>query len=276
MMHTAIQSVGQSTFAAQVLEASRTLPVVVDFWAAWCGPCRTLGPILEQVAASLEGRVRVLKVDTEAEPGLAAQFQIRSIPAVMLFKDGRVVSQFVGVQPEPAIRQWLEPFLPPPASPLRDEARAARDAGDLPRARNLLDRLLAEEPADHDSREELVDVLLKAGDTAAAREAFHALPDPRQLGERGRVLRARLEFNDELAAVAGGSSDLDQLYASGLRAAMNGAAARAAEDFLTLTARSRAYRDDAGRRSLLRLFELLDPTDPLVPDCRRRLAGLLH
>lgn len=275
-MSNALQSVSESTFKDQVLEASRQQPVLVDFWAAWCGPCRTLGPILERVAATLAGRLTVLKVDTEAEPGLAAQFQIRSIPAVILFRDGQVVSQFVGVQPEQAIVSWLTPFLPRPASGLGVQAMAARQSGDMARARELLAQILGDNPADQDSRQDLVDVLLEQGEPAAARETFRTLPDERQQSERGRGQQARLDFSDELAAVAEGKSDLDQLYASGLRAAVGGAPARAAEDFLTLISRSRAYRDDAGRKGLLRLFELLGAGDPLVPDYRRRLSQLLH
>jgi putative thioredoxin len=169
----------------------------------------------------------------------------------MLFRDGKLASQFVGVQPEHVIREWVTPFLPAeepqaPASPVPESPEA-----------------LAEEA-------------LAAGDPTTARRYLDELPADRQETDRVRGLRARLFFADELLAVSAGTADLDALYREGLGAAGAGSNGRAAEAFLTLATRSRAYRDDAGRLALLRLFELLGGADPVVQDYRRRLAHLLH
>ncbi|MCL4721800.1 MAG: thioredoxin [Gammaproteobacteria bacterium] len=271
-----IHPTGLASFEQDVLEASRTLPVIVDFWAAWCGPCKTLGPILENVARSLAGRARILKVDTDAEQALAGQFQIRSIPTVLLFRDGRLAAQFVGVRPEAAIRDWIAPFLPLETTALRTEATAARARGDLDTARTLLAKALAAHPDDHDSREDLAELELAAGNATAARSHLGELPESRRMDDRARGLDARLYFLDELDTAGKASSDLDTLYAEGLRAAARGAYRPAAEAFIALTERSRAYRDDAGREALLRLFQVLGSDDELVPEFRRRLARLLH
>jgi putative thioredoxin len=250
-MSDTVQATSLATFEQDVLEASRQLPVIVDFWATWCGPCKTLGPILDQVARSLAGRAKVVKVDTDAEQQLARQFQIRSIPTVMLFGNGKLTSQFVGVQPEHAIREWVTPFLP------ADDAQATAS------------------PA-QESPEGLAEQALAAGDSTAARKLLDELPADRQETDRVRSLRVRLFFADELLAVSEGTADLDALYREGLKAAGAGQHGRAAEAFLTLTTRSRSYREDAGRLALLRLFEWLGVADPLVQDYRRRLAHLLH
>lgn len=265
-----------AAFEADVLAPSHRVPVVVDFWAAWCGPCRTLAPILESVARELGERARICKVDTDAEEALAAHFQIRSIPTVLLFRDGRLASRFVGVQPAHAIQEWVRPFLAPTTDPLREQAVAARARGDDAGARSLLAQALAAEADDHASREELADLELAAGNVAAAREALAHLERAGHDSARLRALAARLWFADELTGFTPATSDLDQLYAGGLGAATRGEVERAAADFLTLTERSRAYRDDAGRRALLKLFELVGPDSAVTGDYRRRLARTLH
>ncbi len=250
-MSNAVQATGLATFQQDVLEASHQMPVIVDFWATWCGPCKTLSPILESVAESLAGRAKVLKVDTDAEQQLATQFQIRSIPTVLLFRDGKLASQFVGVQPAHAIGEWVAPFLP--AEDAQPTAAPAQE-----------------------TTEDQAELALMAGDPATSRRLLDELPADRQETERVRGLRVQLYFAEELREISAGTADLDALYREGLQAAGTGAHGRAAEAFLTLTTRSRAYREDAGRLALLRLFEWLGSTDPVVQDYRRRLAHLLH
>jgi putative thioredoxin len=270
-----VRAVDRADFQAEVLDTSRRLPVLVDFWAAWCGPCKALAPVLERVAEAFAGRLKVVKVDTEAEPDLAAQFQIRSIPAVMLFKDGRLASQFVGAQPESAVRKWLEPQLPPAADGPLARAREAWRRGDAAAARELLQSALATDATDHDCRLLLAEVELGSGDADAARRHLDALPPDRQFEPGVAALKARLFLGEELATVDAGASDLDALYARGLRSAAAGHLADAAEALLALVERSRAYRDDGARKALLKVFEL-NPDEPGIGDYRRRLARLLH
>jgi putative thioredoxin len=281
--------VGAADFHAAVLDRSRERPVVVDFWAPWCAPCRVLGPVLEREVAALEGRVLLAKIDTDAHPTLAAEHHIQGIPAVKAFRDGRVVSEFVGAQPASFVRQWLQALAPPPELAALDEAEHASRAGDRARAEPALRRLLDAAAGSPD-----VDRLIGARALAAlarllldAREVDAAEPLVSRLEARGdapdaaEALRRRLRFFADAAAAGGGEAaraatvrdpaDREARYALASALAAAGETQPALEQFLELAASARKPRGDDARRAMLALFDQLGPDDDLTREFRRRL-----
>jgi putative thioredoxin len=249
-------------FMADVVEASNTKPVLVDFWAPWCGPCRTLMPLLDRIADDYQGRFILAKVNTEEQPQLAAHFQIRSIPTVLLIHQGEVVDQFVGLQPEPAIKALLDRYV----SPVGEVVEPMAVASDRPE--NVALRLLDQRDAEG---------------AAAAIEALAATQaDHPQLA----ALRARLAFvqianaqPDVMAmraVLAANPSDAAARNALAAHHALAGDYGTALAEWLELMRRDRKFGDDAGRRALLQAFEVLGEQDPLVAQYRRRMASLLH
>jgi putative thioredoxin len=247
------------SFATAVVEASRERPVLVDFWAPWCGPCRTLMPLLERIADDYGGRFALAKVNTDEEQQIAAQFGIRSIPTVMLFDQGEAVEQFVGVQPEPAIRALLDRYLAPRA---RDDSNGpAGPAGSIEEA-------------------------LAARDVARATAAMAALEaeDPQRPGLK--ALRARISFLEAAtarpdgvalrSALASDPSDGAARHALAAHHALAGDYATALSEWLELMRRNRRYGDDLARRSLLAVFDVLGEGHELTTSYRRRMASLLH
>jgi putative thioredoxin len=247
----------EQNFAQAVIEASAQQPVLVDFWAPWCGPCRTLMPMLDRIADDYGGRFTLAKVNTDEAQGIAGHFGIRSIPTVMLFHRGQVVEQFVGVQPEAAIRAMLDKHLggatePDETRALLDQAATQLERRDAARAAEAIRQVEAATP-DHPALG-----LLRA--QLAFVEAANALPDV-------QALRARLDRDP---------ADHAARHALAAHHALAGDYATALAEWLELMRRDRRFGDDVARRSLLMAFAALGEGDELVLATRRRMASLLH
>jgi putative thioredoxin len=249
----------EQNFMQAVVEASATEPVLVDFWAPWCGPCRTLMPMLERIADDYGGRFTLAKVNTDEEQGIAGHFGIRSIPTVMLFHNGQAVEQFVGVQPEATIRAMLDKYLSPAGTPAEPAAKSDLDLAasqleqrDAQAAAATIERIAAER-ADHPALSSLRARL-------AFVEAAVARPDV-------LALRSALERDPGDAAAR---------HALAAHHALAGDYATALAEWLDLMRRDRKFGDDLARRSLLMAFDVLGDDHELVLATRRRMASLLH
>jgi len=251
-------------FERDVIERSRQIPVLVDFWAAWCGPCRVLGPVLERLAGEADGRWQLAKLDTEAHPEISARYGIRSIPACKLFVDGEVLDEFVGALPEPTLRQWLERAIPGPARGLVTRARARIEEDDAEGARDLLEEALEIEPGNDEAR-----VLLARLDLFG---------DPAAALDRAEAVSMGSAFWDEAAAIAdlarllqrtGPVADLPEgrgrdAFVAGLRALQARDLPTALDRFIETIALDRSYADDAARHACLAIFRILGEEHPVT------------
>lgn len=274
------------TFEREVLEASRRQPVLVDFWAPWCAPCRVLKPILEKLADEYQGRFRLAKVNSDDNQQLAYQFGVRGIPSVKAFVDGELVDEFTGALPESEIRGFIESLLPSPAEPLRQEALAARARGDGDATRKLLLRAIEIDPQHEAARLDLVDVLIDVGDLDEARRLLDEVPVGAKDQARVDGLRARLALAGSGTAGADEAELRHQVgndpanLESRLQLA-NVLVARkdyrgGLEQLLAIVRRDRSFRDDVARKTMLHVFDVLGSDDDLVREFRRELAAAIH
>jgi len=278
-------------FATSVLETSNRVPVLVDFWAPWCAPCRALVPLLDRIAQEYAGRLLLAKLNVDEEQEVAAHFGIRSIPTVLLIHHGQVVDQFTGVQPETTIRAMIERHVVgvEPASDARDpilEAHALARAGDHNGAVRTVEAALVDRPEEPVLLAALAGLQLLAGDAAGASASINRLAARDPQFPTLATLRARLGFLETAvagpdaasarAALAAEPGNSAARHALASHHAADGDYGAALEEWLTLMQRDRMYGDDVARRSMLAVFELLGSEDERVAPFRRRMASLLH
>jgi putative thioredoxin len=283
--------VGGDNFDAVVLQGSVATPVLVDFWAPWCAPCRALGPILDKLAAEMAGRFVLAKLDTDRHPDIAGRYGIRGIPDVRLFVDGAIVDGFTGALPERELRAFLDRALPSPVAPLVARARALREAGDAAGALALLTEASGVAAGDESLLFEQAETLLAMDRAADAAAALALLDAPGRL--RDRPLRdeprlAALKAKAALRAHAGG--DIAVLAAAAAREPVDCAAKlayadalaaagdyeRALGELLAIVATSRAFGDDVARTRMLTIFSALGGDGDLVRRYRRELAAAIN
>jgi putative thioredoxin len=273
-------------FEREVIEASNNVPVIVDFWAPWCGPCRALGPILEKLAAEYGGRFKLAKVNADENSELVSAFGVRSIPDVVAFRDGKPVSHFLGAMPESQVRAFIERLLPSPSELERARALELKEAGDLAGALAALRRALELDAANDRARLDLAELLIAQKQADEAEALLEAVQPDAELDARVEALRQALAFaragsggpgEPELRArLAANPGDqearlaLAQLYAGSRRF-------REAMDLLLESIRrDKAFQDGTARKQLVAILNLADSQPELVSEYRRKLASALY
>jgi putative thioredoxin len=279
--NAAVIEVNERDFQALVLERSRTTPVVVDFWAPWCGPCRTLGPILERLAGEAKGAFVLAKVNVDNNQRLAQTFRVQGIPAVKAFRDGQVVDEFAGAIPESQVRAWLKRLVPAPSDSLV-EAAAALEQRDPSEAAARYRVALGEDPNNSAALFGLGRLLVTQGNPEGV-EALRQIPIGTPLYPRAQAWLTLADFFEQagenaqtwLDQLGNDPSDLEKRYRLAAQMARGQRYDEAIAQLLAIIERDRAFRNDGARKALLALFEALGGQDPLVVEGRRRLANAL-
>jgi len=290
-----IKDSGLATFAADVLEASREVPVIVDFWAPWCSPCKQLGPMLEKAVADADGAVRMVKVNIDENPEIAQQLRIQSIPTVFAFKDGQPVDGFMGALPESQIKAFVSGLMggghghggPGHAEEVLAMAADAFAAGDIGTAAQAFGHVLQDDPGNPKAVAGLASCYLKSGDIERAKTTLQLVRPDGAADEAIRAAEAELKLLESAGQAPRGEIEVlkaklaadanDHQARFDLALALDSAGDRetALSELLEIVRRNRKWNDDAARQHLVTLFEAMGPTDPRTLDARRKLSAIL-
>ncbi|MCR5873929.1 co-chaperone YbbN [Phenylobacterium sp. J426] len=275
-----------ASFVADVIEASKTTPVIVDFWATWCGPCRQLGPALEKAVAGAKGAVKLVKIDIDKNPAFAGQLRVQSIPAVFAFVDGRPVDGFMGALPDSQVKQFVDRLAKQgggsPIDQLLGMAKESLELGDLGGAAQAYAQVLQAEPENLKALGGLARLYQQAGDLERAQEILAMAPegakDPDLDGVRAALAIAdeapseTAEFEQRLATNA---DDHEARFELAKALAGAGRMDEAVDELIEIVRRDRAWNDDAARKQLLTIFEAAGPMSDVAKQGRRKLSALL-
>lgn len=281
-----VYDVPPGQFQQQVIQRSFKAIVVVDFWAEWCAPCRALGPVLEEVVQSYGGRAVLAKVDIEQDRDVAVKYGIQSIPAVKVFRDGAVATEFVGALPAEQVRRVLESVIPSPAAELLEEGDAFAAQQNLEEAEARYRKALELEPGNSGALLRLGTIALEHGLRDEARKLLEQIEENMPDYSAAQGLLTRLEFQDEQEAGAGAAEcerrlaedpdDLDARYELASALTAEGDYERALAEFLEVVSRDRTYRDQAPKEAMVRIFSIIGPRSELADEYRKKLARVLY
>ncbi len=292
-----VKDVTLATFMADVIEASRAQPVIVDFWAKWCGPCKQLGPLLEKLVRAQNGSVRLAKIDIDRDPEIAKQMRVQSIPAVFAFMNGQPVDGFMGALPESRLKEWIERLLKAgKAAGLNGDAvkteaafKQAADffaAGHADAAQSIYGEILERDPGNAAAYAGLLRCLMERGEAEEAQALFAQLPVDLAKDKAFDSLRSAFELAEQAKNANGSLSELmekvkenpgDHKARFDLALAYYAADKReeAMDSLLEIVRRDRKWNDEAARKQLIKLFESFGYTDPLTVSARKRLSSIL-
>ena len=284
-----IKDTTTAAFQADVIQESRNQPVLVDFWAPWCGPCKQLTPVLEKAVNEAGGAVKLVKMNIDDHPAIPGQLGIQSIPAVIAFKDGQPVDGFQGAVPESQVKEFIQRLGGGKQSPKIDEAlqaaSQAREAGDQQMAARIYSMVLEAEPDNADALGGMAEMLVEAGDIEAAKSVLDKAPEDKADAPAIAAVRARIQLAEQAASL-GDPADLERRLADNpkdhqarfdLAMIQNvlGERVAAADNLLHIVKTDRSWNDDGARAQLLTFFEAWGPTDEATLQARRKLSSLL-
>jgi putative thioredoxin len=278
--------VDEKGFSGQVLERSRQVPVLVDFWAEWCGPCKALSPTLERLAAEFKGAFILAKVNTEDSPQLAAYFKIQSIPNVKLIHNAKIVDEFIGVLPEAQIREFLKHHIQSPTEKQIVEAANLLKNGNTAAAKAIYEKLLSTDPTNPTIHLEMARLLIASGEEEAAESHLEKIPISVPEYDTAEQLRQAMSFHRD-CRLAGGETecrklveqnpaDLDARYGLASCLAANRNYEAALDEFLEIVSRNKTYKDEAARKAMIALFSVIGERSDLANQYRRKLASVLY